>query len=63
MSGRIHKKKSKLTSEQLRIRGLKSILKQVQQAIIETGNADIPDAYSRLLKLERKIENDLASAS
>lgn len=61
MSGRIHKKKkrSNLSSFELRIRRLRSIEKQVVQARIEAQNGELTSAVSRLQKLEGKIRNKI----
>jgi DNA repair photolyase len=55
MSGKMLKKKSKLTAKELRIRRLKSVLGEVRQAETEVREGQLTDPYYRLKKLGDKI--------
>ena len=57
MSGRIHKKKSKVPARIARLRLLKGVRKQVGQSLIEAEQSDMVDVAHRLRKLAKKIDD------
>lgn len=57
MSGRIHKKKPKVSARVTRLRLLKGIRKQVGQSLIEAEQGGMSDVAHRLRKLAKKIDD------
>ncbi len=57
MSGRIHKKKSKVPANVARLRMLKGVRKQVGQSLIEAEQGGMADVAHRLRKLAKKIDD------
>lgn len=55
MSGKMLKKKSRLTAKELRLRRLKAVLGEVRQAESESKEERHTDAWYRLNKLGNKI--------